>query len=240
MTDRDTLDLAALGAVSPYFALGAGAAPAEPGAGEPGEGAGGWRPLAELLGSGAALRDRLDWASDRMGTSDLPVVASILYQGWAARFTSVYAGAAALAGLVPDLSAAILAYRYPPEGGAIGLRVPAVELLAPDEAWRRLAAGTLEPLGEALRGEVRIGWRLLWGNVASSFAGSLRMLDAAGHGPLSRLVGAPWARPAELAGLGSWRPAPGEPGGLTFRRTTCCLYERLPGAGRCGDCSLDP
>ncbi|WP_203881128.1 (2Fe-2S)-binding protein [Planotetraspora kaengkrachanensis] len=26
---------------------------------------------------------------------------------------------------------------------------------------------------------------------------------------------------------------------LQFRRRSCCLYYRVPGARRCGDCSLD-
>jgi hypothetical protein len=234
MSERTALDLAALGAVSPYFALAVGPV------GGPGDSPDGWRPLGELVGSPGAMRSRLDWASGRMGTDDRPVVASIAFQGWAARFTSVYAGAVALTGRAPDLSAGALSYRYPPEGGAIGLRAAAVDLLAPEEAWRRLVDGTLEPLVSAVRADVRVGRRLLWGNVASALAGSLRMLDAAGHGPLARLAAAPWADPPELAGLGGWRPDPGAPGGLSYRRTTCCLYERLPGAGRCGDCSLDP
>lgn len=246
-----TLDLPALAAVGPYFALSPG--PAE--RGRLGEGVAdaeaGWRPVAELIGSPEALRARVVWAAERLGTADRVVAASLFYQGWAARFTSVFTGSVVLSGVAPDLAAPGLSYRYPSAGGPIDLAVGHPRLVEPDVAWRRLVDGNLAPLGEALRAEVRVGRRLLWGNVASSLAGSLHMLDRAGHGPLRRLVAEPWARPRELAGLGNWideggGTGPNGCGGsagsdrLTFRRTTCCLYERLPGAGRCGDCSLGP
>jgi hypothetical protein len=231
-----TLDLTALAAAGPYFALDVGTAPAD--------GADGWRPAAALVGAPDVLRAWVDWGAERMHTSDRVIVASILYQGWAARVTSIFAGSVILAGVVPDLGAQSLSYRYPPEGGAIGMAVERLTLLPPDQAWHRLVSANLEPLGRALRTEVRIGCRLLWGNVASAFAGSLAALDRAGHGPLARLVAAPWAERPELAGLGDWAAvagaAPGAGTALRFRRSTCCLFERLPGAGRCGDCSLGP
>jgi ferric iron reductase protein FhuF len=37
----------------------------------------------------------------------------------------------------------------------------------------------------------------------------------------------------ELAGTGTITSA-----GLDFRRNSCCLYYRLPGGGKCGDCAL--
>jgi hypothetical protein len=268
------LDLAALAAVGPFFALEVGT-PAD-------LADDGWRSATELIESPDVLRRWVEWGASRLGTADRVVTASLLYQGWAARFTSVFAGSVVLSGAAPDLAAAGLWYRYPPGGGAIGLAVSRLSLVDPRTSWRRLVDGNLSPLGSAVRRQVRIGSRLLWGNVASAFAGTLATLDRAGHGPLERLVAAPWARPAELGGLGSWAPPPaaasrsGQPtdaergrdpgaagsgglgeagdaergrdpgaagsgqGELRFRRTTCCLYERLPGAGRCGDCSLGP
>ena len=170
----------------------------------------------------------------RLGSADGVVAASLLYQGWAARLTSIYAGSVVLSGAAPDLSAGGIWYRYPEGGGAISLSVADLSLVPPDTAWRRLVDANLAPLAEAVRREVHIGRRLLWGNVASAMAGSLAALAQGGHARLPALIAAPWASPGELAGLGSWTGSP-----LRFRRTTCCLYERLPGAGRCGDCSLD-
>jgi hypothetical protein len=215
-----TLDRSALAAIGPFFALAVGApAPEGPG----------WRPASSLGG-----REWVDWGTARLGSPDRVVAASLLYQGWAARLTSIYAGSIVLCGGAPDLSAGGLWYRYPPGGGAIDLCVARLSLLSPGAAWRRIADDNLAPLAEAVRREVRVGRRLLWGNVASAMAGSLAAVARAGLARLDDLIAAPWASPPELAALGSWTALP-----LRFRRTTCCLYERLPGAGRCGDCSLD-
>jgi hypothetical protein len=210
------LDLAA--AIGPFFALAVGT-PSGPG----------WRPASAL-----DVRDWVDWGAGRLGSPDRTVVASLLYQGWAARLTSIYAGSIVLGGRAPDLSAGGLWYRYPPGGGAVELSVAELSLLPPEAAWRAIVDANLAPLAEAVRREVRVGLRLLWGNVASAMAGSLAVLARTGHARLEDLTAAAWASPPELAGLGSWAGPP-----LRFRRTTCCLYERLPGAGRCGDCSLD-
>jgi hypothetical protein len=215
MDGPEPLELAAIG---PFFALTVGA-PDGPG----------WEPASSL-----AVRDWVEWGADRLGSPDRVVAASLLYQGWAARLTSIYAGSIVLCGGAPDLSAGGLWYRYPPGGGAIDLCVGELSVLAPEAAWRVMVDANLEPLGEAVRREVRIGRRLLWGNVASAMAGSLAALARAGRARLEDLIAAPWSSPRELATLGSWTHSPPQ-----FRRTTCCLYERLPGAGRCGDCSLD-
>jgi hypothetical protein len=214
-----TLDLAAIG---PFFALAVGT-PSGPD----------WRPA-----SVRDVRDWIDWGSGRLGSADRVVAASLLYQGWAARLTSIYAGSIARCGRAPDLSAGGLWYRYPPGGGAIDLSVSELSLLSPDAAWRTVVDANLAPLAEAVRREVRVGRRLLWGNVASAMAGSLAALARADVARLDDLIAAPWSSPTELADLGSWTRTAG--GALRFRRTTCCLYETLPGAGRCGDCSLDP
>jgi hypothetical protein len=237
------LDPRALAAIGPFFALTVGT-PEGPG----------WQRADSL-----DVRRWVEWGTGRLGSPDRVVAASLLYQGWAARLTSIYAGSIVLGGGAPDLSAAGLWYRYPPGGGAIDLCVGRLSLLPPDSAWWRLVDANLAPLAEAVRREVRIGRRLLWGNVASAMAGSLAALARAGHARLEDLTAAPWSHPPDLDGLGSWRtpapgpapdargdgpagadrPAGGGARGLRFRRTTCCLYERLPGAGRCGDCSLD-
>lgn len=233
MPEPRPFDVTALAATGPWFALEVGPEPASGHASS-----GGWRSAAALVEDREALRAWIDWGAERLGTSDRTVAASVLFQAWAARVTAIHAGGVALAGAGPDLAIAGLSYRYRPEGGAMGLAVERVALLEPAASWRRLVEANLDPLAAAVRSQVRLGRRLLWGNVASGFAGALAALARAGHGPLTRLVACAWARPAELASLGAWHEVPADPG-LRFRRTTCCLFERLPGAGRCGDCSLD-
>ena len=89
--------LAELARIGPYFALLDGSDA-------------GFEPVTALIaetGQGAArLGERIDDASARLGTAQPWIAASMLYQGWAARLTSIYAGSAALDGAIPDLSAA--------------------------------------------------------------------------------------------------------------------------------------
>jgi hypothetical protein len=205
-----------LAAISPYFALREG--PPDPAAG--------WRPVtgadvAQLIGQSPI---GVPW-----------IAASLLYQGWAARLTSIYAGSVVLAGQVPDLSMSRMYYRTPVPGPVELLAWP-LAAVDPAQGWRLLFAGHLEPLATAIREQVRIGRHLLLGNVASALAGSLATLARAGYARIDALIEQDWARPAELAQCGRWAAAPG---GSRYTRRTCCGYVRLPGGGRCGDCSLN-
>jgi hypothetical protein len=219
------LPLAQLARIGPYFAL------------QDGSGAG-FEPVVSLIGdtaqAAARLGERIDDVAARLGTVQRWIGASILFQGWAARLTSIYAGSAVLAGAVPDLSAARLRFRAPPSGPVDLLATP---LLAtdPGTGWRLLAGQHLDPLARAIRRQVRIGRYLLRGNLASALAGSLMVLAGQGHGPLDELTGRAWAQPAELRRCGWWRDTPD---GLRYARTTCCGFTQLEGGGRCGDCPL--
>jgi hypothetical protein len=220
--------LAELAQISPYFALRDG--------GRAGDDTG-FEPVTSLIAdtpqARARLGQRIDHVTARLGTTQRWIGASILFQGWAARLTSIYAGSAALASPVPDLAAARLCYRAPPSGPVDLLARP---LVATDLAagWQ-LLSGHLDLLAEAIRRQVRIGRHLLRGNLASALAGSLTTLDRTGHGPLDTLTGQAWAQPAELNRYGRWRVTPQGP---RYARTTCCGYTRLAGERRCGDCSL--
>ena len=205
-----------LAVIGPYFALGEG--PPDPAAG--------WQPV-----TAAAVGELID----RSPVAERWIAASLLYQGWAARLTSVYAGSAVLAGQVPDLSLTRMHYRMPQPGPVELLAWPLAAISAAD-GWQRLYAGHLEPLAAAVRQRVRIGRHLLLGNVGSALAGSLTALDRAGYARLDTLIAQDWASPAELAACGQWAAAPGGP---RYTRRTCCGYVRLPGGGRCGDCSLN-
>jgi hypothetical protein len=220
------LPLAELARIGPYFAL------------LKDSGGAGFDPVGALIAdtpsAAARLGARIDDVSTRLGTTQRWIGASILFQGWAARLTSIYAGSAVLAGAVPDLSAARLRYQAPPSGPVHLLAEP---LVAADLAtgWRLLIDEHLEPLVRAIRRQVRIGQHLLRGNLASAFAGSLMVLARQGQGPLDELTGLAWARPAELARCGRWRATPD---GLRYARRTCCGLTQLPGDRRCGDCAL--
>ncbi|MFE4518546.1 (2Fe-2S)-binding protein [Kitasatospora sp. NPDC056783] len=229
--DHRPPDYARLAAVGPYFALDT-----SPGgrAGRPPEG---FRPLAELYGTGpdAPLAARLRVVARRLGTGEPRVAASILHLGLAARFWSVGLGSAVLLGTVPTLEDAWVRI---PDQGPLDLwsqpepARPAAGALA-DQLHQAVLLGRLEPLAAAVRAAAPLSSRLLLGNAASALAGTLRVLDAHAPGAARALAAELLDRPP-LAGSGTLRTGPR---GTAFRRTSCCLYYRVgPGAGLCGDC----
>lgn len=193
-----------------------------------------WRPVTDLLTQPAALDTAIDRVAARLGTSDRVIAASVLQQGWAARLTSVYTGTLTLGLPTPDLAAEQLHYHQPPTG-PVDLALPQPVTFGPGPAWQHITAH-LDELHDALRTRVRIARRLLWGNTAAAFAGSLRTLDRTGHARLDRLVRQPWANPPQLVSLGHWAPTPDGP---TYLRRTCCGLERLPDRDPCRGCPLD-
>ncbi|MDX3612831.1 (2Fe-2S)-binding protein [Streptomyces europaeiscabiei] len=164
------------------------------------------------------------------------VAASIAHLGFAARLWSVALGAAALYGRVLDLDPGLLCWD--------------ADASAPDELWltevRSLPAerigevvrdGHLVPLAAALRAQLPVSERLLWGNAASALMGAVRQIDhwAAANGRTEEA-----SRARELATELFAHPAlAGTLDPVTYRRRSCCLYYRLPGGGLCGDCCFD-
>lgn len=204
--------------------------------GEPGPG---HLPLSRLhAGDIAPLTARVDRVAARLRTPERRVAASIAHLGLAARLWSTALGPAALHGEFPDPAAGAL-YWDP-------------ELSSPDDlCWTRAGSlpgtvdsireavqfGHLVPLAEALRGDVRISRRLLWGNAGSALAGALREIHR-------------WARERDrpevadratalTTGLLDHPDLSGTVRGAALRRTSCCLYYRCPGGGLCGDCAFD-
>lgn len=214
-----------------------------------------WRPVTDLLTDAPALAAAITCVAARLGTTDRIVAASVLQQGWASRLTSIYAGTITLGLPLPDLAAPNLRYHQPATGpidlalagtartaatatAATTATAPApAPTLDPVTAWQRTTAEHLRPFHQALRRQVRLAHRQLWGNAAASFAGSLRALARAGHAELRWLVRQPWADPPELRHLGRWIDTPD---GLRFHRTTCCGLERLPHRGPCAGCPFAP
>jgi hypothetical protein len=228
LTGPPAFQLGRLSGISPYFALEAG--PADP--------AEGWRPAAVLLDGGAEGRRLLGQAIDsvaaRLATPRRWIAASILFQGWAARLTSIYTGCLILDGATPDLAAPRIHFR-PLTTGPVEMAADPLVRIDADHGWRRLLDDHLHPLADATRAQVRVGRRILEGNIASALGGSLATLARTGHGSLTDLISRPWAQPPELAAYGSWAETTEGP---RYVRTTCCGYERIPSGGRCGDCSL--
>ncbi|MFI1507032.1 (2Fe-2S)-binding protein [Streptomyces sp. NPDC020597] len=188
--------------------------------------------------------------------------ASVAQQGLAARLWSVAVGCTVLYGCVPDLAPGLL--RWDPDaaapddlwltrvrarpGDAAGVAEPATgagESVAGMAGSVAGVAGSvaaavledhLEPLSAALRARCPVAPGLLRGNAASALAATARLLVgwADGHGRPDVA-----ARTRDLTAALLAHPLLTDTGTLSdgvFRRRSCCLYYRVPGAGLCGDC----
>ncbi|MFJ2029808.1 (2Fe-2S)-binding protein [Streptosporangium sp. NPDC087985] len=227
--------LAEMSAISAYFEIATDPAEhAEPA----------WRPLTDLFTDRKALSAMIADVGHRLGTSETRVAASILFQGLTARLWSPVVGAILIHDLLVDL-APIRVHWRPAPTGPLPLWAPrpvAWEITDPrrvaEPLYRNVVSELMEPLARAVQEITEIAPGLLWGNAASALAGTLWTVTRQrpelaaraiplGHELLSRGV---------LRGRGELaEPAPGH---LFFIRHSCCLYYRLPGGGKCGDCAL--
>ncbi|WP_329430621.1 (2Fe-2S)-binding protein [Streptosporangium sp. NBC_01495] len=219
--------------ISGYFELGIGPIEA------------GWRPLTDLAADLDLLRRRIIDVAGRLGTDELRVAASILFQGLAARLWSPVVGAVVTHDLLLDLAPV---HWREASSGPLPLRAERPtgrRILDPagvaEPLYREVLTEVLEPLAWSVREIVRIAPGLLWGNAASALAGTVRTI--AHRRP--ELAARATALGRELLALGVLRgggdlvePVPGQP---FFVRRSCCLFYRLPKGGKCGDCVLiDP
>ncbi|PBC67354.1 FhuF-like iron-sulfur protein [Streptomyces sp. TLI_235] len=230
---------ASVGRVGPYFAVRTGPAGAEPPAG--------FRPMREFYGEGPAspLGVRIGQAARQLGTREPRVAASVVHLGLAARLWSVALGAAALGGIVPDLHPDRVHWSMPAQGP--------LDLWLPDDTApacgslveglrQAVAVDNLAPLAAAVRSVAPVAERLLDGNAASALVGAGRVLAA---DPTAPHTGAADRAEALVRALLDTPPlhgtgritAAGRP--LALRRSSCCLYYRVPGGGVCGDCVFD-
>lgn len=204
-----------------------------------------WRPLTHLYTDPATLRERIAHVRRVLG-SDERIAASIAFQGLAARVLSVPFAAAVLHGVLPRLTADVLHFRVSVTGPwPLWCAVPPAAAVPDVSAAADALAGLLfddhlAPLVAAVRTQVSISERLLWGSVASSVASGKRLVG------MERPAAA--ARAAEIAGrllaagplvgTGDLLDAAVPDVAWTFRRRSCCLYYRLRDGGLCGDCVL--
>ena len=165
------------------------------------------------------------------------VAASLFHQGLANRVLSPVIAAALCHGVLLDARR----MHWDPDGeGVSELRTdqerpvtgPVADWVEETVLDRRF--GVMGRVEHALTRVGRIAPGLLRGNLGSALAGAVHALGRAR--PAHRVDAEALAR--DLLS----RPGPGLSGSWTgpagFRRTTCCLYYRLPGGGTCGDCAL--
>lgn len=189
--------------------------------------------------------------SRRRSQPPVRVAASIAFQGIAAQVVAPLFAAVAVHGVLPtagrseDRVGSIAATLHWRPGGAgpwswwpdgtgriVSCTDPAV--------LGTTLAGLLAPVVAAVRAQVPVSERVLWGNVASSVASARRLVAAAR--PDAAVAATALARhllTVPPLGATATLRAPEPPDvGWTFRRRSCCLYHRVPGGGLCGDCVL--
>lgn len=197
----------------------------------------GWRPLRDLWTDPQPLLDRIAHVRGVLDSDDR-VAASITFQGLAALVLSAPLASVVLHGVLPDLTPDALHWR-PSASEQWSLWCAEPQLRDPLELAAQLEEN-LAPLIAAVREQVPISERLLWGSVASSVASGKRLIGVERPTAAARAaqVAEGLLDTGRLAGAGERRP-PEPPDHLwTFRRHSCCLYYRAGGGGLCGDCVL--
>jgi ferric iron reductase protein FhuF len=201
----------------------------------------GWVPSSRLCQPGPALMDLIATTGAGRGTQDPQVAASLFVQAYAFRIAGVALAAYALELPVPDPSpdrTAIRIDRHRPAAVAF-----LSERLDTPEAGPLAAAlleGHLRQHVDAVRDQITVGERLLWGNVAASCAVAFRAVESASGGRVRERADAffaaaePW-----LGGLGRFTVVTAlQRDGWYWDRTSCCLWYQASGGSMCDDCSL--
>jgi hypothetical protein len=210
-------ELAGISSYGGFFALTVGGGPA------------GWRPVAVAYADGFA--DLVDATADRYRTTERRIGASLVHLGHAARLWSPVLACVLAYGVLPDLTD----LQRADDSAQLRLPEPVGEpaLPSPELLYRVVVQNHMEQFAAGLRVSLAPG--LLYGNIASALAGTSRMLLSVRpdlREPIAHLTTA-LLKTGELAGTGAITSAD-----LGFRRNSCCLYYRLPGGGKCGDCAL--
>ncbi|PWV55023.1 FhuF-like iron-sulfur protein [Nocardiopsis sp. L17-MgMaSL7] len=217
---------------------------------------GGWKPVTAWDGRTESGRERVAVEVDRVraqlgavsgvGAEDVEwrVGASLFHQGLASRLLSPVLAAGLCHGVA--LRADLFVHE-PGRSGSLELRTEQTRAVPLSREPREVAAwvdetvvgGVLTHVEEALTGIGRVSPGLLRGDTGAALAGAARALGGARVGQRAHaeeVVRVLMDRPS-LRGTGAYVGAD-RTGSAVFRRTTCCLYYRLPGGGLCGDCAL--
>ncbi|GGO16611.1 hypothetical protein GCM10010116_33480 [Microbispora rosea subsp. aerata] len=202
-----------------------------------------WLPLTRLLSDSDAFGERISAACDLLGTDERRVIASVLHLGIVARLWSPVLGAAVVHRVLLDWTVEELEWKDA-LGGPLPLRLsspsgrPVADLSEAAEPLYRSVSALLKQLADLVLSQVKLAPRLLWGNAASALGGIIRALarERPEHAADALTLGNLLLDLEDLRGTGHFtEPAPGRP---FFTRTSCCLYYRIPGGGKCGDCAL--
>lgn len=202
-----------------------------------------WLPLAPLLTSPAALRERAEHVRAALAAMagqptehvDPRVAVSMTQLNIAGRLIAPVLGAAVVHGRLLDLRDA----RWTPlAGGPMPLSISRHALVAASAATaQEVSASVLDGpvatlVGSAAR--LSVSPKVLWGNVASALSAVLTMLLTARPELTDRITGFgavialhPDVRGAHTGALGR-----------QMQRTSCCLIYRLDGSTLCPDCVL--
>ena len=198
----------------------------------------------------------------QLATDDPMVAASLFVQSYSYRILTLAIACATTSGVVPDSSASSMAFAL--KSGRVSLvAYTSDEVLiigssdqtganrfaterAREELFNFILARAIDDhlaaLIAATRSAVRVGERLLWGNVAASLAVAFRTMEGS-LGDWVQDLGTYFVEhaPSQLQGLGSFLTVEhaGRKGWF-WERTNCCLYDRLPSNTRCADCSRTP
>lgn len=234
--------LAVAAGAGPFFVLETDPPPATVADGAPP-----WRSFADLTEDPAVTDGRIDAIRagiaerGRLPLADVPhrAAASLAHLGLVARLVSPPLGAALLGGVVPDLNGPLywrdvlgpVPLTLPePRGSELD---PADTVAVAAALAELLTSGPVGRLGAAIGAAGGVSAQILWGNVASATAGAVKMLAAArpDRAAAAFAVGAALIAHDPLTETGAFS-------GAAFRRTSCCLYYKVPGGGYCGDCVL--
>ncbi|SON62356.1 hypothetical protein MSIMFI_03881 [Mycobacterium simulans] len=191
--------------------------------------AAGWHPLVQSYADGYA--DLIDATLTRYHTTEMRVGASLVHLGHAARLWSPVLACVLGHGVVPDLSD----LQRADDGARLRLPEPVGEPVSPSPEllYRMVVQDHMEPFAAGLR--VTLAPGLLYGNIASALAGASQALLAARpdlRRPIVEITNDLLGTSC-LAGSGVITSD-----GLDFKRRSCCLFYRIPGGGKCGDCPL--
>ena len=206
-----------------------------------------WRPLADLLGP-AVLQAHLDRARAGLASRfavptervEARVVGSLVQLALTARLVSPALAEMTAAGIVPrlvldDIRWQPTAASPVPMGGPVGAsdavgQGPAV--LAAGFSTH-VIDGVVQPLSQAVHASTGVSRQVLDGNVWSAVVGAVGQLLRSRPELALRGRDIVDAVLADRSDAGAVDAATGR-----YRRSTCCLYYRLPGGGLCGDCVL--
>jgi ferric iron reductase protein FhuF len=220
-----------------------------------------WLSCHDLVADPGGLGRIIRGTGRAIGTDDQMVAASIFIQGYAYRIATLAVACLTVGGVIPgsqpDAMAVGLgrgrvskvAYLDPTVFDVLDNHSPADALADPSTADRALTLileqvveNHLRPLIVTTHDQVRIGDRLLWGNVAASVSTAFRTMEGC-LGPWVLPLGERFFElaPPELQGLGAFLSleADGRKGWF-WERTNCCLFYQIEGHAKCSDCSLTP